>query len=537
MTEHQMEDTLALSAPKLTSGRPGAARRTRVFNLGQLPYEEAYALQVREFDKKLDGEHETDALFLLEHPPTITLGRDSHDTNVLIDEATARRRGITIVPTDRGGDVTYHGPGQLVVYPIFDLRHWKTDLGAYVTALEEIVLRSLADVGLSPGRDPRSRGVWIGGRKIASVGVRVRRWVAMHGIALNVNTDLDDFRAINPCGLTAETMTTAVAEGMPIERQDELRDRIIHHFGTVFATRCELEGRHELEPSWRPPWLKAKLPIGPVYQQTATTVADQRLHTVCQSAQCPNLGECWERGTATFMINGNVCSRSCSFCAVFTGKPLAIDPHEPQRVAQAVASMGLKHAVITAVNRDELADGGASQFAQVIRSCRATTPGTAIEVLVPDFMGETTAIDAVLIERPDVFNHNVETVPRLYKRVRPQARYERSLAVLKRAADAGLVAKSGLMLGLGEEVEEVDQVLRDLKAAGVQIVTLGQYLRPSDRHLPIDRWVTPEEFIQWRKVGLAIGFAEVASGPLVRSSYHAGESWMLARKALTATNS
>jgi lipoic acid synthetase len=445
-------------ASGLPSGRPGAKKRARVFSLTQLPHAEALAILREHADRKIDGKAESDLLFLLEHPPTYTLGRDADGSNLLVPEEECRRQGFDVAWTDRGGDATYHGPGQLMIYPVVDLNRWKRDLGAYVGALEEIVVRALADFGFAARRDERSRGVWLGAKKVASVGVKVKRWVAWHGVALNVNTDLDAFRRLNPCGLTAETMTSLVAEGLPIERQDEIRDRVVHHFGEVFGVKCEREEIHEIDRAQRPPWLKAKLPTGPRYQSLKAMIDGQRLNTVCQSAGCPNIGECWEQGTATFMINGNVCSRSCSFCAVFTGKPLTLDPHEPERVAESVAAMGLEHAVVTAVNRDELADGGATPFARVIEEIRARSPRCAIEVLVPDFQGDEAAIDRVLAARPDVFNHNLETVPRLYKRVRPQARYERSLAVLKRASDGGLLAKSGMMLGLGEEEAEIARV-------------------------------------------------------------------------------
>jgi lipoic acid synthetase len=273
----------------------------------------------------------------------------------------------------------------------------------------------------------------------------------------------------------------------------------------------------------KPAWLRAKIPGGPVYQQTSQIVREHKLHTVCESAQCPNLGECWSRKTATIMILGNICTRSCGFCAVQTGRPTELDRDEPRRVAEAIRLMGLRHAVITSVARDELLDGGASIWAETIRAVRAENPGTAIEVLIPDFKGRWRDLETVLAARPDILNHNVETVPRLHKKVRPQAKYARSLEMLRRAKSAGFVTKSGLMLGIGEHDDEIESTLRDLAADSLDILTLGQYLRPSAQHLPLYRWVPPEDFARWKQFGLGLGFKVVESGALVRSSYHADE--------------
>lgn len=273
----------------------------------------------------------------------------------------------------------------------------------------------------------------------------------------------------------------------------------------------------------KPAWLRAKIPGGAIYQETSHIVREHKLHTVCESAQCPNLGECWSRKTATIMILGNICTRSCGFCAVQTGRPTELDRDEPRRVAEAIRLMGLKHAVITSVARDELLDGGAAIWAETIRAVREENPQTAIEVLIPDFKGRWQDLETVLAAKPDILNHNVETVPRLHKQVRPQAKYERSLEMLRRAKAAGFVTKSGLMLGIGEKEDEIAATLRDMAADRLDILTLGQYLRPSAQHLPLHRWVTPEEFAHWKQFSLGLGFRVVESGPLVRSSYHADE--------------
>ncbi|MBM4420618.1 MAG: lipoyl synthase [Chloroflexi bacterium] len=273
----------------------------------------------------------------------------------------------------------------------------------------------------------------------------------------------------------------------------------------------------------RPDWLRVRLPTGPAFERLQGLMRAKSLHTVCEEARCPNMAECWGAGTATFMILGDVCSRSCGFCAVTAGRPGTVDLEEPARVGEAVAQMGLGHAVVTSVNRDELPDGGAALFAETIRAIRARSPRTTVEVLIPDFQGDPAALDVVLAERPEILNHNVETVERLYPRVRPQARYPRSLALLARAKRLApdLVVKSGIMVGLGETRDEVRQAMADIARQGTDVLTVGQYLRPSAVHLPVERYWTPAEFDELRDEGRALGIGHVESGPLVRSSYHA----------------
>lgn len=275
--------------------------------------------------------------------------------------------------------------------------------------------------------------------------------------------------------------------------------------------------------SKKPKWLRAKLPAGPEYVGVRDIVDKNQLNTVCQSAQCPNLGECWSRGTATLMILGNVCTRACTFCAVQTGMPTELDLAEPPRVADAVFKMGLRHCVLTSVARDDLPDGGAKVWAATIRAVRYRNPNTAIEVLVPDFRGNFENLDIVLDAKPELFNHNLETVERLQRPIRKTATYQRSLDVLAHAKGRDFPIKSGIMLGLGEEEEEIRQALRDLAEIGLDVLTLGQYLQPSSQYAPISRWATPEEFAQWKEEALEMGIKVVESGPLVRSSYHAEE--------------
>ncbi len=276
----------------------------------------------------------------------------------------------------------------------------------------------------------------------------------------------------------------------------------------------------------RPSWLRVKFFGGPKYQELKRTMRTLDLHTVCESARCPNMGECWEHGTATFMILGDICTRACGFCAVPSGKPLGPPAEdEPERVAEAVARMRLRYAVVTSVNRDDQPDGGAAIFARTIEEIRARVPGCKVEVLIPDFRGAWTALETVLVAKPDVLNHNMETVPRLYRQVRKGAVYERSLELLRRAGQMifGLPTKTGMMLGLGETREEVLAAMEEIAAQGTHILTLGQYLQPTLEHLPIERYVHPDEFAEFKRLGEQMGFKHVEAGPLVRSSYHAFE--------------
>ena len=274
-------------------------------------------------------------------------------------------------------------------------------------------------------------------------------------------------------------------------------------------------------PGRRPEWLRVRLPQSGEFAETRAIVSRHRLHTVCQSANCPNVGECWSAGTATFMILGDVCTRSCGFCAVLTGRPGTVDLEEPERVASAIARMGLVYAVITSVDRDELRDGGAQTWAETILAIRRLSPATKVEVLIPDFQGEAADLDTVLAARPDVLAHNVETVPRLQREVRPQAKYDRSLWVLRHAKGRGFVTKSGLMLGLGETEDEVTAVMHDLRGVGCDLVTFGQYLQPTRNHLQVTRYWHPDEFARLKSIADELGFLHAESGPLVRSSYHA----------------
>jgi lipoic acid synthetase len=550
----------------------------RVRWLGPVPYDDAHALQHGLFPA------DDDWLLLLEHPHVYTLGVRADLANLLVPPADV---GADLVRADRGGDVTYHGPGQLVGYPILSVPGKRgggmADTAAYVHGVEQVVIDALADLGLpGTGRLDRFPGVWVDAdgeapRKIAAVGVRLTRGRSMHGFALNVSPDMTYFEHIVPCGIADKAVTSLAAEGIEVtmrEVVDAVAARAVERWARGDAwERQDVVWRHrpdDLSPFSRgegpgavagsrssvgpvpvsidttarrrarlteagvsqglainerkPGWLRAPATMGPEYLQLKRTVRDLGLVTVCEEAGCPNIFDCWADGTATFMLNGERCTRACGFCLVDTRHPEAPDPDEPERVADAVARMGLGFAVLTAVARDDLPDGGAAGFAASIRAIRRRSPAASVEVLISDCKGDPDSLQVVFDARPDVLNHNIETVARLQRAVRPSAGYARSLSVLARAKAAGLTTKSGLILGLGESVDEVEATLADLAGVGVDIVTIGQYLRPTSNHLPVARWWTPDEFDHLKVVGEALGIGHVESSPLTRSSYHARQA-------------
>lgn len=557
--------------------------------LGRVAYAEALDLQ----RALVSGA--SDHLLLLEHPHTYTLGVNADRAHVLVDPNTV---GAELVTTDRGGDVTYHGPGQLVGYPIRTVSGRRgggmADTVAYVHSVEQVLIDALGVLGLTDvGRLDRYPGVWVdpGGenpRKIAAIGVRLNRARSMHGFALNVDPDLTMFDHIVPCGIEDLGVTSLSAEGIELAMRDvvdavvgaasevwgygglvERADVVwrvphdgsdlsrfsrgegagdpVRYVGTprrAEGTSVRLRGRLTeagvTQPgvpidAAKPEWMRARVRLGPEVLALKRTVRDHQLVTVCEEAGCPNLSECWGEGTATFMLCGERCTRACGFCLVDTRRPGPLDPTEPDRVAAAVSDMGLDFAVLTMVARDDLPDGGAAHVAATVDAIRRVRPGTQVEALTSDFRGSRDALEIVLAAAPDVFNHNLETVARLQRAVRPSAGYARSLTVLARAASAGHVTKSGLVVGMGETFDEVVAAMADLAAVGVQIVTIGQYLRPTSHHLPVARWWTPAEFDQWRRIGVEeLGIAWVESSPFTRASHHAAAAAAGARAARQA---
>ena len=566
-------------------------------DLGRIDYATGLARQ-RACAAAVAGDPAAEALLLCEHdPPAITLGRRAGAADLRASVAALAARGVQVHRIRRGGLATLHAPGQLVAYPVVHLRRRGLTLRGYVTRLEQAVLDALAAVGVAGRLRPDQRGVWAGPAKIAAVGVAVQRWVATHGLALNVCCDPALFDLIVPCGQAgARPATVAERLGRPVsvdELKRPLAEALARRLGFAAAAWAPqhclagvLPARSEgIVPAASPPpaaktpavrtarpgrlprWLRRRLPTAGQAAAVQGLLDELHLTTVCHGAHCPNRGECFARGTATFLILGATCTRSCRFCAVGDEPPGPPRPDEPGAVAEAAARMGLRHVVVTSVTRDDLPDGGARHFARTICAIRRRVPQATVEVLTPDFQGDPAAVDTVLAAAPDVFNHNVETVPRLYAAARPQADYRRSLAVLGRAAaapgtdaktpgtdtemrgcagprppggddgplcnpgatrgtDFGLCprrprTKSGLMLGLGERDDEIRAVLADLRQAGCEMLTLGQYLAPSGEHLPVARFVPPAAFAAWEAEARDMGFAAVAAGPFVRSSYRA----------------
>ena len=524
-----------------------------------------------------------DHLLLLEHDHVVTMSKRTPRHHLLVD---VEALGAAVASTDRGGDITYHGPGQLVGYPVLTVPGKRgggmADTAAYVEGIEQVLIDSLAELGIEAGRLHRHNGVWIDPdgarpRKIAAIGVRISRGRSMHGFSLNVDPDLEWFSRIVPCGITDKAVTSIAAEGVevsmrdvvdvvvanaaqrwgkgqPIDRADvawrvpvadlapftrgEGAGTPVGRRGIGFGeqadgTSVRLLGRLaeagvSEDPvrlkARKPAWMRVPLDTGPGYRAIKKTMRDLDLVTVCEEAGCPNISECWNDGTATFMILGERCTRACGFCLVDTRKPAAVDADEPARVAEAVDRMGLAHAVVTMVARDDLRDGGASAVAATVDALRDRVPTCRVEVLVSDFKGDATALQTVFDSRPDVFNHNIETVARLQRAVRPSASYARSLAVLARAKRAGLLTKSSIIVGMGETDDEVTQTMGDLAAIGVDIVTIGQYLRPTSHHLPVANWWKPSMFAEWKRRGESLGIGHVEASPLTRSSYHARDA-------------
>lgn len=516
--------------------------------MGRMEYEAARELQENVAAARA-GDYIPDTLLLVEHPPTYTLGRRAKAAHLLVSAQQLAAQGIQAFRVDRGGDVTYHGPGQLVGYPVLNLREHQRSIGRYLRDLEEAIIRTIELVGVSAARLPGYTGVWVGDEKIAAIGVRVdARGITRHGFAVNVATDLHYFSHIVPCGIRDKGVTSiARVQGVSAVEVADVIKPASAAFGERFnldlvpISLTELKGtvkryasagiqgqeyaesnKSGTAGSRKPAWLRVPLPGGETYERVKAIVRSNSLTTVCQEARCPNIAECWSNGTATFMILGSQCTRRCAFCTIHSGSPQTKpDWRDGAAVAGAAAAMKLRHVVITSVTRDDLSDGGASAFADTIHLVRRQ--GCTVEVLVPDFSGDRTALQRVIEAGPDILGHNVETVPRLYPRVRPQAEYRRSLQLLHRAKryDPEIMTKSGIMVGLGETWSELDQVISDLRSVTCDILTIGQYLRPGPAQCPVVRYYTPDEFAALEAAARAAGFAHVHAGPLVRSSYHA----------------
>jgi lipoic acid synthetase len=538
-------------------------RNLNVRWLGKLPYQEAYDLQLGIHKDVSNDNSSDDYLLLLEHDKVITVGRSAKAENLLVEKNELLTKKVEYVETDRGGDITYHGEGQIVGYPIIRLTDPKKVI-PYVRDLESVIIETLKKYSIDSFTKEDDTGVWTKKGKIASIGIKVSKWTTYHGFSLNIFDSLDGFELINTCGNESEKVTSIHSFNSSISFQDvaeELTKNFVKVFNYVeidkqfsqFTPRqlktnkefnidsmvkrgvfnpskisipLTIKGNLPNEPS-RPDWMKVKANLGKDYMSLKGLLKEKKLNTVCEEASCPNIYECWSMGTATFMIMGDVCTRACGFCDVKTGKPGYLDLEEPLRVAESVKSMGLTHAVVTSVNRDDLEDGGSKFFADTIYAIKNLNQDCSVEVLIPDFKGDRKSINNIIEANPEVLNHNLETVPRLQREIRTAASYGRSLSLLYYAKQQGFLGKTktGLIVGMGETKEEVLSVLRDIAKLQIDIVTIGQYLRPTAKHRAIDRYAPIEEFELYKSYGESLGIPHVESGPLVRSSYHAKDSF------------
>ena len=531
--------------------------------LGKLPYGEAYILQKGLHSATSQESSPFDYLLLLEHNNVVTIGRSGDINNLLVSKNILNENNIEFFETDRGGDITFHGDGQLIGYPIIRLDDPKKVV-PFVRKIENVIIDTLAELSIEAFSKTDDTGVWTKEGKIASIGIKVSKWTTLHGFSLNISENTKGFDFINPCGSSDEHVVSIQQYDETVSFK-EVTEIISRKFVEIFKyekvdkqfsqfTPRQLKKKKEFhidqlvnkgvfnasknsvpitlnssvksEPQ-RPEWMKVKANLGKDYLSLKSLIKEKRLNTVCEEASCPNIYECWSMGTATFMIMGDTCTRACGFCDVNTGKPCDLDMDEPYRVAESVKIMGLTHAVITSVNRDDLDDGGSAFFAKTIDEVRLENNQTSIEVLIPDFKGSKEAIDNIINANPEVLNHNLETVPRLQREIRTAASYGRSLALLQYAKQSHFLGKTktGLIVGMGEKFEEVVAVLKDLSRIKIDIVTIGQYLRPTQRHRLIDRYVSEEEFEQYKIIGQELGIPHIESGPLVRSSYHAKDSF------------
>ena len=531
--------------------------------LGKLPYGEAYILQKGFHGATSQESSPFDYLLLLEHNNVVTIGRSGDINNLLVSKNILNENNIEFFETDRGGDITFHGDGQLIGYPIIRLDDPKKVV-PFVRKIENVIIDTLPELSIEAFSKTDDTGVWTKEGKIASIGIKVSKWTTLHGFSLNISENTKGFDFINPCGSSDEHVVSIQQYDETVSFK-EVTEIISRKFVEIFKyekvdkqfsqfTPRQLKKKKEFhidqlvnngvfnasknsvpitlnssiksEPE-RPEWMKVKANLGKDYLSLKSLIKEKRLNTVCEEASCPNIYECWSMGTATFMIMGDTCTRACGFCDVNTGKPCDLDMDEPYRVAESVKIMGLTHAVITSVNRDDLDDGGSAFFAKTIDEVRLKNNQTSIEVLIPDFKGSKEAIDNIINANPEVLNHNLETVPRLQREIRTAASYGRSLALLQYAKESHFLGKTktGLIVGMGEEFEEVIAVLKDLSRINIDIVTIGQYLRPTQRHRLIDRYVSEEEFEQYKTIGQELGIPHIESGPLVRSSYHAKDSF------------
>jgi lipoic acid synthetase len=453
-----------------------------------------------------------DMVLIVEHKPVITLGARQNDNKLLVEREKLVAQDIDVVEIRRGGGATAHNPGQIVFYPVLNLRELRLGVSEYIRTLEQIGIELLKQLGVESGRRKGFPGLWVNDKKIASIGVRVSRQITYHGMAINIRNDLSIFDYIVPCGLENVKMTSVLNETGKEHSMDEAKNRL-----------SEILEKH-LNRRRLPNWLKRPMPTAGEYNKTNDIVGSLGLETICMSANCPNRGECWSKGTATVLILGNICTRGCKFCSVIKGKPKPVDLTESAKIAELVKKLGLRYLVITSVDRDDLPDGGAGHFRDCIQEVRKRCPDVGFEILTPDFRDcQDEAIEILAEAQPFVFAHNIETVPSLYSKARAGGDYQRSLNLLKMAKEKfqNVPTKSSIMLGLGETDDEVEQVLKDLRSVGCKRLTIGQYLKPSKDSLEVVEYKRPEEFDWWKQRAIELGFNWVISAPFARSSYFA----------------
>lgn len=490
----------------------------RIYDCGFADYRDVLQQQHELRDKRRRGEI-PDTILIVEHPAVITLGARQGANKLRTGRESLKEQSIDVVEIRRGGGATAHNQGQLVFYPILNLREVELGISEYIRKLEEIGIELLEQLGVSAKRRKGFPGLWVGRRKIASIGVRVSKFVTYHGMAIDIQNDLSIFDHIIPCGLDEVEMTSVLTETGREHSMEQVKGKLSRLLISHFLKPSEQRATRRL-----PAWLKRPLPAGENYNHTKDVLSFPGLETICDNANCPNRGECWARGTATVLILGNVCTRNCKFCSVASGKPQPSDPTEPARIAEMAKKMGLKYLVITSVDRDDLADGGAAHFRNCINKVRQQRPDMQFEILTPDFQHcQERAIEILAGALPFVFAHNVETVPALYPAARAGGDYQLSLNLLKMAKQSykDVLTKSSIMLGLGEIDAEVEQVLKDLRDAGCDRITIGQYLKPSKDSLDVVEYITPQKFEWWKQKAISLGFSWVISLPFARSSYFA----------------
>ena len=518
---------------------------------GLADYRQALREQHQLFKKRQEGEIPNTVL-IAEHPAVITLGARQSTNKLLASRSTLEQQNIDVVDIRRGGGTTAHNPGQLVFYPILHLPDFGLGISEYIRELEAIGIELLKQLGVSSHRRKGFPGLWVDDKKIASIGVRVSKFVTYHGMAINIQNDLSIFDFFVPCGLDGVEMTSVLLEPGKHHSMNEVKKNL----SGLLIKRLPISnepGAASCKRRKLPPWLSRPLPASETYKRTNNVLSSLCLETICHNANCPNRGECWDRGTATVLILGNVCTRNCKFCSLTCGKPDPPDPTEPARIAKMAKQLELKYVVITSVNRDDLPDGGASHFRDCINKVRQKCPdihpvrnsqsdnnmvkrekisnGVKFEILTPDFRDcQAQAIEILADALPFVFAHNVETVASLYRKARAGGNYQRSLNLLKMAketlrfAQGGsfeIVTKSSIMLGLGETDAEVEQVLKDLRNVGCDRIAIGQYLKPSRNSLEVVEYVRPAKFDLWKQKAIELGFTWAMSSPFTRSSYFA----------------